>query len=116
MLPCNPRTPRHPSHANPCVEHISCALGRHVLQRLVERGAVSALCPEQTGKAHAVYCAANTYSAGEAFPRPAKRDVADDADGGDEAAVDIEPLAEIEQERLRNIERNQEILRQLGLA
>ena len=96
-----------------------------VLSGLVATHALSALPPEKTGKAHVTYCVANVYVAGEPFPRPPAAgrggrgggDGGDAADEGEEAAEEEEEqLADIERERLRNIERNQEILRQLGLA
>ena len=88
---------------------------QHVLEGLVSAGAVSTLPPERTGKAYDVYCAANVYCAGEAFPRTENKREADLADAKNDSDDDSQ-LAEIERERLRNIEANQEILRQLGLA
>ena len=86
-----------------------------VLQGLVATGAVTMLPPEKSGKAHALYLIANQYYAGEAFPRAAtagqKRPRAEVED-----EVEEEDLADIELERLRNIERNNAILKQLGLA
>ena len=50
---------------------------------------------------------------GEAFPRKSGK-AADDDDDKEEEQED--ELAELEKQRLRNIERNQEMLRALGLA
>jgi hypothetical protein len=89
----------------------------HVLQGLVATGAVCALPPQLTGKPHTIYLAANSYFAGEAFPRPPALGGQKRAREEEEDEEEVEePLADIELERLRNIQRNQEILRQLGLA
>ena len=83
-----------------------------VLQGLVATGAITAIPPEKSGRAHVMYLAANRYYAGEAFPRVlsgVKRK-------HEEEPEPEEELADIEVERLRNIKRNQEILRSLGLA
>ena len=86
----------------------------HVLQGLVATGAVCALPPQHSGKAHILYIAANLYCAGEAFPRSKRaREVEADEQ---EAEPEPEEMADIEIERARNIARNNEILRQLGLA
>ena len=86
----------------------------HVLQGLVATGAVCALPPQHSGKSHMLYIVANQYCAGEAYPRSKRaREVeADEA----EAEAEPEEMADIEIERARNIARNNEILRQLGLA
>jgi hypothetical protein len=89
----------------------------HVLSGLAKTGAVSMLLPAQSGRAHTLYCAANRYFAGEAFPRASsgrRRRVGGRAGGGgegegeeeeEEEAEEEEQLADIELERLRNIER-----------
>ena len=69
--------------------------------------------PSRSGKNFAVYLAANQYFRGEAFPRKSGK-AADDDDDKEEEEED--ELAELEKQRLRNIERNQEMLRALGLA
>ena len=87
------------------------ALNR-VLTGLVATGAVCAVPPQKSGRAHMIYLAANQYFAGEEFPRPSSQ-----KRPREEPVVEPEEeLADIELERLRNIQRNQEILRQLGLA
>ena len=87
------------------------ALNR-VLTGLVATGAVYAVPPQKSGRAHMIYLAANQYFAGEEFPRPSSQ-----KRPREEPEVEPEEeLADIELERLRNIQRNQEILRQLGLA
>ena len=91
----------------------------HVLSGLVAIGRLKELPPKLTGKASVCWIASNTYVRGEPFPREpkaasGKRKKDDDAD--DDEPEEEEQLADIELERLRNIERNREILRQLGLA
>ena len=86
------------------------------------RGLVRELSPKQTGRATASYVVSNAYVKGEPFPKPSK--AAGEGAGGkrkrggddDDDDEEEEQLADIEVERLRNIERNKEILRQLGLA
>ena len=78
-----------------------------------------AIEPKHSGKQSVTWVVLNRYVRGEPFPKPArepanKRAKAAEEGGGD--AQDEENLAEIEVQRLRNIERNKEILRQLGLA
>ena len=81
-----------------------------VLDGLIARGLVRAIPPAQSGKQVTMYAAANRYATGEPFPRPkVERPV-------NEVEVVEEELCELEIERARNIARNQEILRQLGLA
>ena len=64
---------------------------------------------ELTGKPAVFYVAANSYSKGEPFTQP-KRERA-------QAAPPVEEeLCDFEIERQKNIARNQELLRQLGLA
>ena len=61
----------------------------------------------------------NTYVCGEPFPKPAKPGGGKRKRDGEEEEEEEEAeeqLADIEVERLKNIERNKEILRQLGLA
>ena len=78
-------------------------------------GAVTAVPKEKTGKAHTLYVAANKYYAGEAFPRAGNKRSREQAAEEEEHEPE-EELADIEVERLRNIERNKAILKQLGLA
>ena len=56
--------------------------------------------------------AANLYVRGEPFPRGRKANEKDE----DEEEEEEEELCDFELQRRRNIERNQELLRQLGLA
>lgn len=86
----------------------------YILGRLVDCGLVSAVEPAASGKASTHWVVNNSYERGVAFARARPSNLTRAA-----AAVPEEPaeeLADIEVERLRNIERNKEILRQLGLA
>ena len=89
----------------------------HVLGGLVRRGLVREVPPRQSGKVGAMWMICNHYERGEPFPkaegtgRAGRRGAKAEEDEEEE-----EQLADIEKERLRNIERNKEILRQLGLA
>ena len=86
----------------------------YVLNGLVASGAVSAMPPQRSGRAQTLYLVANRYYAGEAFVRQGVKR-ARDAEAEEEEEPE-QQLADIEIERQRNIARNQEILRQLGLA
>ena len=83
-----------------------------VLADLVAAGLVRAFPGEAAGKGAAtLYCAANRYERGEAFPvnrgsGKAKEEKEEEAD---------EDLCDFELERKRNIERNKQLLRELGL-
>ena len=88
----------------------------HVLKGLVATGGVSMLPEAKSGKAHPMYSARNTYYVGEAFPRPSTSKGGGKKEEEDAEEEEPEELADIEKERLRNIARNQEILRSLGLA
>ena len=86
----------------------------YILGRLVDCGLVSAVEPAASGKASTHWVVNNSYERGVAFARTRPSNPARAV-----AATHEEPaeeLADIEVERLRNIERNKEILRQLGLA
>ena len=82
--------------------------------------------PTDSGKPVPLYAVANTYFKGEAFNAPEKRAKAAMTDEERKAAKQkqreeeweeaYDELAELEKQRLRNIERNKELLRQLGLA
>lgn len=82
-----------------------------LLSGLIVLGLIRVLTPERSGKAGTNYVAANRYVTGTSFPRarlsrpppPAK-------------AEEEEELCDLEKERLANMKRNQELLRQLGLA
>ena len=90
---------------------------QHVLRGLISRDLVAEIPAELSGKTHATFIAANRYFRGEPFPR--NRGGRPRAARGEEAegeGADGAPLAEIEIERAANIARNQELLRQLGLA
>ena len=84
---------------------------QHVLDGLIASGHVRSVVPSRSGKNFAVYLAANQYFRGEAFPRKSGKAVDDEEEEEQE-----DELAELEKQRLRNIERNQEMLRALGLA
>ena len=87
-----------------------------VVTGLVATGAVTAVPPAKSGRGHVVYLAANRYFAGEAFPRAPSQLSGAKRKHDEEEAEPEEEMADIELERLRNIERNKEILRSLGLA
>ena len=86
----------------------------HVLETLVASGMAREVLPAHAGKAQPHWVVCNTYVKGEPFPKPNRPEGA-----GGKKEEDDEPeeaLADIELERLRNIERNKAILRSLGLA
>ena len=88
----------------------------YLLDGLVRRGLAKRVEPEVCKRQHAHYVVCNQYERGEPFPRAV---ATSSKRGGSKAAEEEEEpevLADIEIERLRNIERNKEILRQLGLA
>ena len=104
-----------------------------VLDELVSLGLVSRVAPVQSGRAVPLYAVANDYFRGEAFDEPEKRAKAAMTQEERKAAREkrkqqqreqeqaefeesYDELAELEKQRLRNIERNKELLRQLGLA
>jgi hypothetical protein len=67
------------------------------------------LTPERSGKAGTNYVVANRYMTGTPFPRAKlSRPPAE--------VEEEEELCDLEKERLANMKRNQELLRQLGLA
>ena len=85
-----------------------------VLCQLIGAGLVRSVSGEDAGKASsALFAPANLYVRGEPFPRRAK--AAKDDDDEEEVAQQ-EELCDFELQRLQNIERNKELLRQLGLA
>lgn len=98
----------------------------HVLGRLEALGLVALVQPSQSGKEKELVAINNHYATGEPFAvqrrlaeKVSRRSRAarsrQDTEGvGEEDGM--EGLAEIEKERLRNMARNQELLRQLGLA
>ena len=84
-----------------------------VLAQLIGAGLVVCLSGEDAGKASStVFGAANLYVRGEPFPRRAKASKEEE----EEEMEPEEELCDFELQRLRNIERNKELLRQLGLA
>ena len=86
-----------------------------VVAQLAGAGLVRTVWGEACGKGSGVLaCAANRYVRGEAFPIVRKRAEKDGDD--DDKWAEEEELTDFEQQRLRNIERNKEILRSLGLA
>ena len=85
-----------------------------VLNDLVDSGLVRTLSASASGKATTQFVVANRYAKGEPFPRR-EREKKDGADEGEEAEEE-EELCDFELQRKRNIARNQELLRQLGLA
>ena len=83
---------------------------QHVVDGLIASGHVRVVPPEKSGKNFPLYMAANQYFKGEAFPR--RRGAREE-----EEVEEVEDeLAEVEKQRLANIQRNQEMLRALGLA
>jgi hypothetical protein len=98
----------------------------HVLDTLKQQGLVVVVAPSDSGKEKELVVINNHYATGEPFAvrrrqaekesqrSRAARERQDTKGGGDEDGM--EGLAEIEKERLRNMARNQELLRQLGLA
>ena len=86
----------------------------YIFHTLAACGLVSAVEPAASGKATTHWVVNNTYHRGVAFPRAPRLTNATRA--GRAPEEEPEELADIEVERLRNIERNKEILRQLGLA
>lgn len=93
--------------------HVDEAL-EWVVGELVGGGLARTISGEACGKGQGLLvCAANRYVRGEAFPITRKKaEKEEDAVAQD----DEEELCDFEQQRLRNIERNKEILRSLGLA
>ena len=82
------------------------------MSQLVGEGLVRSVPAEECGKGQgALFAAANLYVRGEAFPRAKKGDKEED-----DEPVEEEELCDFEIQRQRNIARNQELLRQLGLA
>lgn len=82
-----------------------------VLSDLVAVGLVRACSGEAAGKGSStLYCVANHYVRGEAFPISRNRAAKEDKEEEPE-----EELCDFELERKRNIERNKELLKQLGL-
>ena len=87
----------------------------HVLGRLVELEILANVPPEASGKMQPMWVVRNSYAKGTPFPR------APAAPRAPRAVAEVEEeepeeLADIEIERQKNIARNQEILRSLGLA
>lgn len=81
----------------------------HVVNGLVDAGHIAVLPPERTGRSTVLYVARSRYFKGTPFPQSRrKRERLEPAPQ--------EELSEFEQQRLRNIARNQELLKQLGLA
>ena len=84
-----------------------------VVGELVAEGLVRCISGEDVGKGTGpLFSVANLYVRGEPFPR-AKKAREDDEE---EEAEEEEELCDFEVQRQRNIARNQELLRQLGLA
>jgi hypothetical protein len=104
-----------------------------VLGELVELGVALCIAPQHSGKGAPLYAAANLYFKGVPFKVPenkakaamneeeraafeAKKKAARDQKQKEEFEAEYDEMAELEKQRLRNIERNKELLRQLGLA
>ena len=81
----------------------------HVASSLVDSGHISVLPPAHSGRVMVLYLARNLYFQGEPFPQTKRKREAP-------PPFEEEELSEFEHQRLRNIARNQELLRQLGLA
>ena len=82
---------------------------QHLLAGLIADGAVASVAPELSGRAHVTYCVRNKYFKGEPFKRRGRAAAAADEE-------EEEELCDFEVERQKNIARNHELLRQLGLA
>ena len=104
-----------------------------VLGELVDLGVATRIAPQHSGKAAPLYAAANLYFKGAPFKVPetkakaamteeeraaydAKKKAAREQKQKEEFEAEYDEMAELEKQRLRNIERNKELLRQLGLA
>lgn len=81
----------------------------HVTSSLVDSGHVSVLPPAHTGRSMVLYLARNRYFKGEPFPHNKRK-------REPPPPQEEEELSEFELQRQRNIARNQELLKQLGLA
>ncbi|KAL1495372.1 hypothetical protein AB1Y20_016747 [Prymnesium parvum] len=79
-----------------------------VLKRLTAIGQVSAVLPQQSGKNQLMYIISNRYFKGVPFPRKERSE--------EKKEEEKEELCDLELERQRNMARNQELLRMLGLA
>ncbi|EOD24621.1 hypothetical protein EMIHUDRAFT_450551 [Emiliania huxleyi CCMP1516] len=84
----------------------------HVVGQLRGLGLVSVVPPHASGRSTELVVINNHYATGE--PREEEREKR--SRQRKEPEEEEEDLADIEKERLRNIARNQELLRQLGLA
>ena len=80
----------------------------HVVGGLVDSGHISVLPPARTGRSMVLYLASNRYFKGEPFPQQKRK--------REREPEPEEELSELELQRQRNIARNQELLKQLGLA
>jgi len=104
-----------------------------VLGELVDLGVATCIPPEHSGKPAPLYAAANLYFKGEPFKVPenkakaamseeertaydAKKKAAREQKQQAQFEEEYDEMADLEKQRLRNIERNKELLRQLGLA
>ena len=94
----------------------SSAVGLCSRAQLVARGLAKQVAAAHCGKGQPHWVASNRYVRGEPFPRPSRPDGGGGRGAREEEDEPEEQLADIELERLRNIERNKEILRSLGLA
>jgi len=88
----------------------------HVLSRLVALGLVNEISPALSGKHAPTYMIANRYVRGEEFAVQRRLERRKQLAEKPEPEEEEEDLADIEIERRRNMERNKELLRQLGLA
>ena len=87
----------------------------HVMDSLVAAGLARKVPSAECGRTQPHWVVANTYVRGEPFPKPSRPE-SSGAKKAEEEEEEPDELADIELERLRNIERNKEILRSLGLA
>ena len=83
-----------------------------VLHDLAGAGLVRSVNAEVSGKTSVTFAAANRYIKGTPFPRKEREKA--EAEPTEEA--EEEDLCDFEVQRQQNIARNQELLRQLGLA
>eukprot|EP00967_Tisochrysis_lutea_P047017 scaffold57208_cov31-Tisochrysis_lutea.AAC.1 len=82
-----------------------------IISGLVVLGLVKAVTPEKSGKTATCYIAANKYATGVPFPK-----IKVTRPNAAPEVQEEEELCDLEKERLANMKRNQELLRQLGLA
>ena len=88
----------------------------HVLAELVRKGFVSELSSEKMGRGSTYYLLKNKYRCGTQFAPVRRRPQGAAREEEEEEEEEADEECDLELERAQNIARNQEILRQLGLA